>query len=275
MKKLGIIAGSGKMPLLVVEACRKQGRPFFLLGLNGHAKEEDFSPDIPQAWIRLGAVGKGFSLLKENQVEEVVLIGAVKRPNLVELRPDLKGMAFFAKTGVKALGDDGLLRAVMQTIEEEGFHLVGAHEVLPKCVSSRGVYGKIKPSKDDWEDISKGYCVAKALGDADVGQGCIVADGLVLGVEAIEGTDALIERCQKLHRKGTKGVLVKVKKPQQEEKLDLPTIGVKTVENAAKYGLKGIAVEAGSAFVVDKDEVIKTADKLKIFVVGVDDTCVR
>lgn len=275
MKKLGIIAGSGKMPLLVVEACQKQGRPFFLLGLKGHAKEEDFSSEIPQAWIRLGAVGKGFSLLKENQVEEVVMIGAVKRPNLAELRPDLKGMTFFAKTGVKALGDDGLLRAVIRTVEAEGFCVVGAHEVLPECVSTTGIYGKIKPTKEDWQDIAKGYTIAKVLGDADVGQGCIVADGLVLGVEAIEGTDALIERCQSLHRKGTRGILVKVRKPYQENRIDLPTIGVKTVENASKFGLKGIAVEAGSAFIVDKKEVIKTADKLKIFVVGVDDTCIR
>ena len=115
--------------------------------------------------------------------------------------------------------------------------------------------------------------MAKIIGAADVGQGVIVADGLVLGVEAIEGTDALIERCEALHRKGSKGVLVKVKKPGQENRIDLPTIGEITILNAAKHGLCGIAIEKDSTLVLDRDEVIKQADKHGIFVVGVDETC--
>ena len=180
-----------------------------------------------------------------------------------------------AKAGVKALGDDGILKAAIDEIEKEGFSVIGAETILKDCLSTLGLYGKVKPDKQALKDIAKGYQVAKILGQADVGQSVVVADGLVLSVEAIEGTDALIIRSASLPRSKVKPVLVKVKKPKQETRADLPTIGTQTVENAFSSGFAGIAVEAGSAFVVDRDAVIKKADELGIFVVGIDEGCLK
>ena len=269
MKKLGIVAGQGDLPIMTIKACQEQGRPFHVLAIEGHAEPERYLKDWPVSWIRLGKVGKALKIAKENNVEEIVMIGAVRRPSFLQLFPDWRGLRFFSKAGIKALGDDGLLRAAIQEIEKEGFKVIGADEILKDCVSTLGIYGKIQPDKQAMQDIAKGFEVAKELGKADVGQSVVVADGLVLGVEAIEGTDALITRSGPLARSKIKPVLVKVKKPQQERRADLPTIGVKTIENASAAGFCGIAIEAGTTLVVDKAEVIKRANKLGLFVMGV------
>lgn len=272
MKKLGIIAGKGQLPLLLIEACQQQRRPFFVLRLDGYAAP--LPANVPHATVRLGAMGKALNLLRKNQVKQIVMIGAVRRPSIWEVRPDWRALCFLWKVGMRA-GDDGLLKSIIKQIETEGFEVIGADQILTQHLAYKGVYGKVQPSKQAWQDVKKGFAVAKTLGKADVGQAVIVAGGLVLGVEAIEGTDALIRRCQELHRRGPKGVLVKVKKPQQERRADLPTIGVDTVKQAARCGLQGIAIEEGAAFVVRPQEVIKQADKLGVFVVGVNEQCLK
>ena len=273
MKKLGIVAGRGDLPLMLIKACQEENRPFHIIALKDHAQPELYDAQLPISWIRLGDVGKGLKIARDNGVEEIVMIGAVKRPTLSQLRPDWRGFKFFAKAGIKALGDDGLLKAVVNELEKEGFSVIGAHEILKDCLSSLGLYGKIKPDKQALKDIAKGYQVAKILGQADVGQSVVVADGLTLAVEAIEGTDALILRSVDLVRSNVKPVLVKVKKPAQETRVDLPTIGVQTIINVAQSGFCGIAIEAGSAFVVNRPEVIQKANELGVFVLGIDEQC--
>lgn len=273
MKKLGIVAGRGELPLMLIKACQEQNRPFHVLALKDHADPELYAPDLPISWIRLGDVGKGLRIAHDNKIEEIVMIGAVRRPSFSQIRPDWRGVKFFAKAGLKALGDDGILKAAIDELEKEGFTVIGADSILKDSMSTLGLYGKVKPDKQALKDIAKGYQVAKVLGQADVGQSVVVADGLVLGVEAIEGTDALIMRSGALARSEVKPVLVKVKKPKQETRADLPTIGTQTVINAFSAGFAGIAVEAGSAFVVDRSAVIKKADELGIFVLGIDETC--
>ncbi len=273
MKKLGIVAGRGALPLMLIKACQEQNRPFYVLALKDHAEPELYADNLPLSWIRLGDVGKAIRIAHENDIEEVVMIGAVRRPTFSQLRPDWRAVKFFAKAGLKALGDDGILKAAIDEVEKEGFSVIGADSILKDCMSTLGQYGKVKPDKQALKDIAKGYGIAKVLGQADVGQSVVVADGLVLGVEAIEGTDALIMRSGSLARSKVKPVLVKVKKPQQETRADLPTIGTQTVINAFSAGLAGIAVEAGSAFVVDREEVIKKANELGIFVIGIDEKC--
>lgn len=275
MNKLGIVAGGGKLPLMVIEACQQQGRPFHVFALKGQAVPTDYPLSWPVSWIRLGDVGKGFAIARREKCLDIMLIGSVKRPGFSEIRPDWQGMKFLAKAGLKSLGDDGLLRAVIKEIEKEGFHVVGADTVLTDCLAPLGVYGRVQPDTQARKDIARGFSVAKALGKADVGQSVIVADGLVLAVEAIEGTDALILRSKDLHRPQTHGVLVKVKKPAQEQRADLPTIGTRTIENAAAVGLKGIAVEKDSTFIVDMKAVVELADRLGLFVMGVDASCLK
>ena len=268
MKKLGIIAGGGSLPRQLIDGCRAQGRPFAVVGLKDFALPASIGADVG-LWIRLGEAGKAVKFFHEQGVEEIVMIGPVRRPSLFQLRPDWWTAKFLAKIGFKAFGDDHLLTSVIKYIETEGFKIIGVHEILGDILATEGVFGKIKPDEQALADIEHGVKIARGLGALDVGQSVIVQQGIVLGVEAVEGTDALIKRCKDLKRDGLGGVLVKTKKPQQEQRADLPTIGVSTVENAADSGLRGIAVQAGKTLIVDRAAVVEKADELGLFVVGV------
>ena len=268
-RKLGIIAGGGSIPALLVRHCQEQGRDFFVLAIEGNADKSFFNDNIPHQWIRIGQAGTGFKRLAEEKVQDVVMIGTIRRPSFFDLVPDLRTTAFFAKIGTKALGDDGILRALVKEIESEGMAVKGVHEVMPDILVKSGVLGKHKPDKQALADIERGIEVAAELGKLDVGQAVVVQQGLVLGVEGIEGTDELIRRCGEYKRKGAGGVLVKLRKPQQDMRIDLPTIGTRTVERAHETGLRGIAVHTGNGLIVDETEVIKLADKYGLFVIGV------
>ncbi len=268
-RKLGIIAGGGTIPAMLVRHCLEQGRDFFVLAIEGNADKTFFSGDIPHQWIRIGQAGTGFKRFAEEKVQDVVMIGTIRRPSFFDLVPDLRTTAFFAKIGTKALGDDGILRALVKEIEAEGMTVKGVHEVMNDLLVKQGIMGKHKPDKQAKEDIRRGIEVATELGKLDVGQAVVVQQGLVLGVEGIEGTDELIRRCGGYRRKGDGGVLVKLRKPQQDMRIDLPTIGTRTVERAKEAGLRGIVVHAGNGLVVDEADVIKLADKYGLFVMGV------
>lgn len=268
-RKLGIIAGGGELPSRLIEWCQSQNRPYFALAIKENADENTFTPDVRHEWIRIGQAGTGFKRLKEEGVKEVVLIGTIKRPTLAELIPDMRTAAFFARIGAKALGDDGILRALVKEIEGDGMRVVGIQEVVPDLLAPLGVLTKKKPDKEDEEDIRRGVEVAAMLGELDVGQSVVIQQGLVLGVEGIEGTDKLILRCSDYKRKGKQPVLVKLRKPQQDMRIDLPTIGTKSVENAYKSGYKGLAVHAGNTLIVNQDAVVALADKYGMFIKGI------
>jgi DUF1009 family protein len=264
--KLGILAGGGELPAQLIEACRRNGREVFVLAFEGHTPAT--VAGVAHAWIRLGAAGSAFETLKQAGVAELVMAGGVTRPSLAELRPDLRTARWLATTGARALGDDGLLSAVVRSLEAEGFGVVGVDEILKHLLAEAKVYGRLAPDAQAEADIQRGIAVAGALGAADVGQGVVVQQGIVLAVEAAEGTDALLRRAGELRRDGPGGVLVKIKKPGQEHRADLPTIGKRTVEAAAAAGLRGIAVEAGGTLVVDGDTLGAAADAAGLFVVG-------
>jgi len=265
--KLGIIAGSGTLPGLLAAACRAEGRPFYVLGLTGFADAATLGAE-PNAWIRLGEAPKGFTYLREAGVGTVVMAGGVRRPSLAELRHDLKATAFFARIAARALGDDGVLRAVIAEIEREGFAVVAPDEVLKDLLAAEGALGQLQPDGDTMADISHGFEVARALGRLDIGQAVVVQQGVILGVEAAEGTAALIARCGPLQHPGRRAVLVKARKPQQDRRVDLPAIGPDTVAQVAAAGLQGIAVEAGGSLVLGRAAVAAAADRAGVFVVG-------
>ncbi len=266
--RLGILAGGGALPARLIEACRASSRPVFVLAFEGAADPAAVAA-VPHAWVRLGAAGEGMRLLRENGVEELVLAGAVKRPSLAALRPDWRAARFFARISLRALGDDGLLRAVIRELEAEGFRVVGVDSVLADALAPAGPIGKLRPDEAAEADIRRGLEVARALGALDIGQAVVVQQGLVLGVEAVEGTDAMVARCGALRREGDGGVLVKIAKPGQERRVDLPAIGPDTVRAVAAAGFAGIAVEAGSAVLIDRTAIADTADAAGLFVVGI------
>lgn len=268
--KLGIIAGAGHLPLRLADACTQQARPFFILAIEGAADMSAIA-HLPHAEVRVGAVGEVLEQLRKNEVRELVMAGGVKRPSMSSLMPDALGMKLMGTLGLKlfAGGDDTLLKALVEFFEEQGFRVIGVDEVLCGLLAPEGVLTVKKPDKRAEADIALGFRVAKALGELDVGQAAVVENGYVLGVEGAEGTDALITRCAGLMREQKRAVLVKAKKPGQEGRADLPAIGPQTVQRLHDSGMAGVAVETGAALLLDRDALLKLADRLGVFVAGV------
>jgi len=267
--RLGIIAGGGSLPGRLAEAAAVAGRDPFIVAISGETDPETL---VGRAHVSVGiaAVGRLIDALRDAGCAEIVLAGRMKRPTFSELRPDWRGMKLLPRVIAAARhGDDALLKTIVAYLEEEGFRVIGADDVMTELLAPEGSIGKHVPTAGATLDIERATRVVLALGRLDVGQAAIVRDGIVLGVEAAEGTDALIARIGALQPAGRGGVLVKLAKPDQERRVDLPTIGVATVEKAASVGLAGIAVEAGGALIVDRAGVAAAADRLGLFVVGI------
>ncbi len=266
--KLGILAGGGPLPGYLIEACRAADRPFFVVAFEGQADAEVIG-DAPHAWVRLGAAEDALGRLRAAGVEEIVMAGPVRRPTLKELRPDRRAAKFLAR-GLLNKGDNGLLGAIVRTLEEdEGFRVVGADTVLSELLAPDGAFGRCSPDDEMRKDIVHGVRVLRTTGALDIGQAVVVQQGIVLGIEAAEGTRRLLERCGELRREGRGGVLVKLPKPGQETRADMPAIGPDTVEVAAASGLVGIAVATGATLVLDRAAVAAAADEADLFVLGV------
>lgn len=269
LPKLGILAGGGDLPRRLIDACRDQGREYFVLGFEGAVDAETLEGN-PHFRARIGALGENLDVLREAGVEELVLAGRMKRPSIASLRPDAKGAKLLARLGSAFFsGDNSLLTSMVNYLEEEGFRVIGADDVLHQLLAPQGLLGRISPSKEAQKDIEQGVRIAHAVGELDIGQAIIIQQGYVLAVEAAEGTDALIQRTAELRRNVPYGgVLVKVKKPSQERRVDLPTIGPDTIDALAKAGFAGIAIEAGGVLVLDRKAVALKADALGLFILG-------
>ncbi|HJY18362.1 MAG TPA: UDP-2,3-diacylglucosamine diphosphatase LpxI, partial [Xanthobacteraceae bacterium] len=227
-------------------------------------------------WIAIGQAGRFFRLARAEDCRDVVFIGTVLRPPITQLRLDWQTIR--AMPGlIRAYrgGDDKLISGVARIAERGGLRVVGVKDVAPEVLVPQGVLGRHRPSDRDRADIARALEVIAALGPFDVGQAAVVADNNVLGVEAAEGTDNLLNRIAELRRIGRVtsapgiGVLVKAPKPGQDRRLDLPSIGPRTVENVARAGLAGLAVTAGSTMIAEPDAVTAAADREGIFLVGV------
>ncbi len=267
--KLAIFAGSGDLPGRIVSTCRDVGRDVFVVAFDG-ITEADAIGDAPHAWVRLGAIDKTISLMHEAGCEDVVLAGPVDRISLSSLGIDRRGLKVLMRHGLGAMGDNKLLSLIVAELEGENFRVVGIDEILSDILAPTGPIGTLVPDDEAQADIDAGVAVALALGALDVGQAVVVQQGVVLGVEAAEGTDALLARCAALRYDGRGGVMVKLKKPGQERRADLPAVGLLTIKAAQDAGLVGIAVEAGGSIVVDRVDVGRAADAAGLFIVGIE-----
>lgn len=275
MRKLGLIAGGGALPVELAARCEAAGRSFAVMRLKSFA--DPALARYPGVDVGLGEFGKVFKALKAEGCEVVCFAGNVKRPDFAALMPDARGLKVVPGLIMAARqGDDALLRRVLDEFEKEGFEIEGAHELVGEMTLPLGRLGRFYPAAEHMADIDKALMVAREIGRLDVGQGAVVCDGLVLAVEAQEGTDAMLRRVADLPQaiRGSaerpRGVLAKAPKPIQETKVDLPTIGVATLQRAARAGLAGVVGEAGRLLVVDREAVIAAADELGLFVLGVD-----
>lgn len=266
---LGIIAGGGALPGEVAAAAQASGRRVFIVALENYAEPAVVAP-YPHGVFRMDAVGAIRQALREHGCGELVIIGPVKRPSIFSLRPDAEGIKLLARIGKAAFaGDDGLLAAVIRVLGEDGFRVLGAHEILGGVLAPAGQLGAVAPDAAALADVQRGVAVLQAVGAADIGQACVVQQGIVLAVEAVEGTDAMLARIPGLARPGPGGVLVKLAKPGQERRADLPTLGAATIRHAHAAGLRGVAFEAGGTILADRSLMIEAADAAGVFLYGV------
>ena len=272
---IAIVCGGGSLPGAVAEAVRRRGREPVMFGLRGWADEATIER-YAHHWIAIGQIGRFFRLAHAAQCRDVLMIGTLLRPPLRQLRLDWKTIRMMPRI-VAAFrgGDDRLLGGVARLMENAGFRVIGVGDAAPEVFVPEGPLGSVKPSERDTGDIVRGLKLIAALGPFDVGQAAVVANNNVLAVEAAEGTDNMLARIAELRRLGRvtappgSGVLVKAPKPTQDRRFDLPSIGPQTIEHAARAGLAGVAVVAGSTVIAEPAAVAAAADRANIFVVGV------
>jgi DUF1009 family protein len=267
---LGLVAGGGALPRRIAETARAAGRSVHVVVLEGHGEPRDWA-GFEHVTLRFGLAARMLEWLRARGCVELVLVGRVTRPSFLSLRPDAASMRLLGRIGRRAFsGDDAILSAVLAVLREEGFRPLGAQEVMAGLLAPAGLLTRAAPDATAERDILRGIAVVRALGSVDVGQGAVVQHGLVLAVEAIEGTDAMLARAGGLRREGPGGVFVKLVKPGQDRRVDLPTIGPATVAAAAAAGLSGIAMEAGGCLLAEREATIAAADSAGLFLLGLD-----
>ncbi len=271
--KLGLIAGGGDLPQAVAQRCEAEGRDLYVVRLEGFA--DPHLARWPGDDFGMAQIGAILKALKKNGCGAVCLAGIVNRPDFKALKPDFKGATLLPGiVAAAARGDDALLRKILSVFEAEGFAVEGADDILGGETLPAGALGRIVPTPEQLADLHKALLVAEKSGELDIGQGAVVCDGLVLAVEAQEGTDAMLARVAGLPAdlRGSpaalKGALGKAPKPIQDLRVDMPVIGARTVELAAQAGLAGVGGVAGRLILIDRPAVVAAADRLGLFVWG-------
>ena len=267
--RIGLIAGSGQFPLIFSRKARQKGYAVYAAAYRNEADSElkDYVDGIE--WIHLGQINRLIRFFKKNRVGEAVMIGAVKKTKMFsDIRPDMKAISLIAR--MKHSHDDGILRAFAGTLEKEGINILASTNLLPELIAQEGCWTRRKPTRMEKRNIEIGWKLAKEIGRLDIGQCLVMANGSVMAVEAIDGTDATIKRGGELGR--GEAVVVKVCKPNQDQRFDMPAVGVQTIQAIVEVNARALAIEAGKAVVFDKEEMIKLADQNGIAVVAIKNT---
>jgi len=264
---IAIFAGRGQLPKILIDDCLKKNRNFVLFLLLGETYDIDYSQFNPTT-IGYGEVEKFLKIIRDAKINNLVFIGAVTKPNFSSLKVDKKGAILLTKIiANKILGDDAVLRTVINFFEKEGLKILRIDELLDCIISTKTTITKITPSPKDFIDIEIGSKAIRHFSRFDVGQSLVVSQRQIIAVEAVEGTDAMIERCKHLNIDYAKNaILIKMKKTGQTTKADLPTIGISTIEKCYQSNIIGIAIQANATLVLDKENLIKKADELGLFI---------
>jgi UDP-2,3-diacylglucosamine hydrolase len=272
---VGIISGGGSLPFAVADAAARRGRRVVMFAVRGSADAGRIAA-YPHHWVGVAQIGRLCRLARREGCRDLLFIGTTVRPAIWQLRPDFGALLLLPRLMAMFSGGDAhLMSAVAAIFETRGFRVIGAHDVAPEILMPDGAVGRFKPRESDRRDIARGLDLVRTIGRFDVGQATIVAGNHVLAVEAADGTDEMLAHVTEMRRKGrirsSGGVLVKAPKPNQDRRLDLPTIGPRTIEGAVRAGLVGIAAVAGEAIMTEAESVRQTADRERLFVVGVRD----
>jgi DUF1009 family protein len=257
---IGLIAGSGRLPVLFAEAAQRAGRTVVAV-----AHEGETDPALSaRAWVKVGQLGRIVEVLREAGVQQAVLCGGIRKPKLLDVRPDWLGVKVLAR--LRGGGDDTALRAIARALEEEGIGVVSPLPLVPELLVPRGPLGKRRMNEEQRADASAGLAAARALGRADIGQTVVVKRGVILAVEAVEGTDACIARGGAF---AAGAVVVKARKPEQDDRFDVPTVGPATIDACSAATCAVLAVEAGTTLMVDRSDLVAKADRAGIAVEGI------
>ena len=267
MPRFGLIAGNGRFPLLFAEAARAAGVEVIAVAHKGETPPElaDCAPDV--TWVHVGELGKIIATFQAAGVTEAVMAGGIYKVGaLINIQPDARGMAFIGK--LPNLNDDVILRGVARELEDEGITIVESTRFLPALVPAAGTLTRTEPDAAQWKDIRLGVAAAKAIGRWDIGQSVVVKRGTVIAVEGAEGTNATIRRGGELA--GAGGVVVKVSKPRQDLRFDVPAVGPDTVTVMHEAGAQVLAVEAGKTLLIERPAFVEQANRYDLSVVAVD-----
>ncbi|MBF0270487.1 MAG: UDP-2,3-diacylglucosamine diphosphatase LpxI [Magnetococcales bacterium] len=265
--------------MIFARAMRRPGGPGLaaIVALEGESDPSLAAYSDSILWIRLGQFTRPLRYLRDQGAVDLVLVGGIRKPNIWRVRPDALALKMVLK--LRGMDDDQLLRAVAAELESRGFRLRSVTEYLPELLAPRGCLSRRHPTDAEWEDIRYGWRAAKGLGALDIGQGVVVRRHMVVAAEAMEGTDAMLARAGGLiagqGRGGWAGehsaVFVKVVKPMQDQRLDLPTIGPATMETMARCGIRVAAVESGGAMILDPEATRRAADRHDLVLMGLGD----
>lgn len=267
--RLGVIAGNGRFPFLVVEAARQMGRPLSVVAIKEEASPE-LEAEVRKAggsveWIALGQLGQAIKFLKSEGVTEAVMAGQVKHVKIFgDVMPDFTLLSVLMK--LKSKNTDALISAVADVMQEKGITLVDSTTLLAPMLAGSGVLSEREPSAEERADIAFGYGMADAIAGLDIGQTICVKDKAVVAVEAMEGTDETIRRAGTLAGRGFS--VVKVAKPNQDMRFDVPVVGLATVEAMKAAGATAISLDAGKALIFDRDAFFAAANAASIAIVG-------
>ncbi|WP_346896555.1 UDP-2,3-diacylglucosamine diphosphatase LpxI domain-containing protein [uncultured Roseibium sp.] len=274
--RVGLVAGNGALPYQVADLLTQKGFTPVIVAIKGEAVPETLARSVAE--LGWGEIGRLLKTLKRHGCSRLLLIGGIsRRPDFASVFGDAGTLRLLPKI-VRALmgGDDSLLSKVIGLFEAEGFEVVGMTDIAPELLAGKGVLGKVSPSNSAVEDMELAFKATERLGELDIGQAAVAVGGRVVALEGAEGTDAMLERCAvlrangRIRSKGAAGVLVKAAKPSQDLRVDLPTVGPRTIELATAAGLAGIAVEAGRALIADQDATVRKADEAGVFIFGIE-----
>jgi len=265
--RIGLIAGNGQFPIIFCKKAKEAGVEVYAAAYRQEADPEIEAHVNRIEWLHVGQVNRLIKFFKKNRIDQAVLLGGVKKTKIFKnLKPDIKAISLIAS--LRHTHDDGILRAFAGLLEKNGIVVRPSTFLLPDLLAPEGCWTKRKPSRGEMSEIELGWKVAKEIGRLDIGQCVVVGGGSILAVEAVDGTDATIHRGAGLG--SGNAVVVKVCKPIQDERFDVPAIGVDTIRTMAKAGAPVLAIEAGKAIVFDREEMIKLANQHDIAIIALD-----
>ena len=263
-EKIGLIAGSGQFPILFARSAIRHGLAIYTAAYVNEADPEIAPLSQRIEWLHLGQVKRLIRFFKQNQVSRAVMLGAVRKTRLfTDVKPDMKAIAIIA--GMRHTHDDAIMRAFADSLEKEGIKIEPSTLLVPELLAPKGIWTRRKPSRAEKNDIALGFTIAREIGRLDIGQSVVIGGGTILAVEAIEGTDETIRRGG--HFGKGEAVLVKICKPNQDFRFDVPSVGAQTIETMSQCNVRALAIEAGRTIVFDRSEMIRLADEKEIAIV--------